>query len=671
MKKLNANQVSKLLSEGYSYKDISLFEQFWNPFDSENVDPKSVYAPGDQFSDYGPASWIPGGVDFAQKADKVANDIGYSVGSAVQDAGDWVGDKMSSGWDALKGGISSIFDHKISQGYPRPLVEKFFNAYFANKTLTEQKFNHGHFEKTFTKYISEQSMAKALGKTKPPAGTLVQVKEQDVTPETAAGIAGGGARAATMGMDKMKMMAAILGMINPATAPMALASIAGPPLQKAIKGSGIGDAMSNIVDMGKSGIKFAGNAAKNLGNWIKDKVSEGYHPVIVERFVNESFGNKFLTENANKIYSTRLTENDVRQINHHFARFINEQYPDGTQTPFAAAAEDALVSGADFVFNTVPDAIGDAASWTNKNVIQPGIEGTKNVASKAWDKTKDAASDLGNWVGSWFEGKVRQGYPKPLVENFLNSYLAAKTLTEQKRRMTNIDEAFRRYCIKEQFDLGGWMKGEQGWIPDYGGESTSKTVSNIKDKVMNTTPQDVVTGAQDAGTNFLKFLVNLPGKAAETAEQGWDFVKDKSLSDLVPEGRLTESNRNMKVRDVIREQWYNDAWNSVKDAGSEIGRGFGQMYDEFAGPDATPLQDIGTGIGQAWDAVTNPDTWTDGAKEIGKGFGQMWDTLTGPFTSEDHIRQTNSLIKEKNMTPTAHKQSIKEWTTKMKNNLLK
>ena len=106
MKKLNEQQVAKLLAEGYSYKDISLFEQFWNPF-SKDVDPKSVYAPGDQFSKYGPASWVPGGVDFAQNADRIAHDIGYSAGKKVQQAGDWVGDKVSKGWDA----VTSIFDH--------------------------------------------------------------------------------------------------------------------------------------------------------------------------------------------------------------------------------------------------------------------------------------------------------------------------------------------------------------------------------------------------------------------------------------------------------------------------------------------------------------------------------------------------------------------------------
>ena len=43
---------------------------------------------------------------------------------------------------------------------------------------------------------------------------------------------------------------------------------------------------------------------------------------------------------------------------------------------------------------------------------------------------------------------------------------------------------------KGNWDIKGWLKGEQGWIPDYKGESTKKTVAQIKKKVSGTSKSD-------------------------------------------------------------------------------------------------------------------------------------------------------------------------------------
>ena len=56
-----------------------------------------------------------------------------------------------------------------------------------------------------------------------------------------------------------------------------------------------------------------------------------------------------------------------------FERRLQEQHPDGSETGFGKAAKDALVGGAEFVFDTAPDAIGD---WWEKlkSLYDPGSE---------------------------------------------------------------------------------------------------------------------------------------------------------------------------------------------------------------------------------------------------------------------------------------------------------
>jgi len=65
---------------------------------------------------------------------------------------------------------------------------------------------------------------------------------------------------------------------------------------------------------------------------------------------------------------------------------------------------------------------------------------------------------------------------------------AKQTETGSDKQMREITERnTAKSKSKSSWDIGGYLKGEQGYIPDYKGESTKKTVNKVAKKVVKAT----------------------------------------------------------------------------------------------------------------------------------------------------------------------------------------
>ena len=65
----------------------------------------------------------------------------------------------------------------------------------------------------------------------------------------------------------------------------------------------------------------------------------------------------------------------------------------------------------------------------------------------------------------------------------MGSSPAKQTETGSDKQMREITERnTAKSKSKSSWDIGGYLKGEQGFIPDYKGESTKKTVKRVKRK---------------------------------------------------------------------------------------------------------------------------------------------------------------------------------------------
>ena len=83
------------------------------------------------------------------------------------------------------------------------------------------------------------------------------------------------------------------------------------------------------------------------------------------------------------------------------------------------------------------------------------------------------------------------GYKQPssgLPFKEIGSSPAKQTETGSDKQMREITERnTAKSKSKSSWDIGGYLKGEQGYIPDYKGESTKKTVNKVARKVVKAT----------------------------------------------------------------------------------------------------------------------------------------------------------------------------------------
>ena len=85
------------------------------------------------------------------------------------------------------------------------------------------------------------------------------------------------------------------------------------------------------------------------------------------------------------------------------------------------------------------------------------------------------------------------GYKQPssgLPFKQMGSSPAKQTETGSDKQMREITERnTAKSKSKSSWDIGGYLKGEQGFIPDYKGESTKKTVNKVAKKVVKATEE--------------------------------------------------------------------------------------------------------------------------------------------------------------------------------------
>ena len=109
---------------------------------------------------------------------------------------------------------------------------------------------------------------------------------------------------------------------------------------------------------------------------------------------------------------------------------------------------------------------------------------------------------------------------------------------------------------KSSWDIGGYLKGEQGFIPDYKGESTKKTVNKVAKKVVKATEE------KPKGIKKLALKQSVktePGKThsdidAESMKKEGKLVEKKYMAvkrDLKPgiEKKETTAERNKRIAD--------------------------------------------------------------------------------------------------------------------------
>jgi hypothetical protein len=620
MKKLNATQVQKLLSEGYSWTDIALLEQdYLSGYPIHPSDKAFNSFVGDRIQ--GLAD-MPGNIVKSVKK----NYKGSPVDKAIQ--GDWSGAgdaivqnvkqapaRLAQGIKNIGSGIAGWFESKIAQGYPTELLERFSNSYFGKNSLTESSSrtrltenNRRLLETNFAEFvnqnINEQWYKDAWDGVKDAGSEIGRGFKQ-------------------LGNDMF-----------------------GDPIQSLKNvGQGFKQGFEDLTDLDnlKRGASEVGKGFKELGHtvtgglfrentlgeWMHYKNSQGYPARLIERFADHQFGNKFLAENASSISRTRLNENDFRLLEKQFAEFTNEQYPDGTRTGFEKHGSDALVKGAEFVFDTAPEAIGDAASWVNKNAIQPAFKAANAVGSKVGKKAGQLAKKGIDTVKGWFESKMAQGYPAELLERFSNSYFGKDSLTEStvRTRLNENNIRLLEACfiefINEQHPDGsetGLKKGFRKAV-----QATGDTIAKGAKGVKNLAKK---------GINKVKgWFEGTEEQISELLEQGYSYTDIALMEQDLEKPRLDTA-----VDGLTPTDFANTSPSAVVPAG---------------GPTAATRI-----AAQAIGAVPGMAAAGAGAGALGNAVKAVTDPTIPALT------------KDENMTPRAHKQSIQDWTTNMQNRLL-
>ncbi len=105
------------------------------------------------------------------------------------------------------------------------------------------------------------------------------------------------------------------------------------------------------------------------------------------------------------------------------------------------------------------------------------------------------------------------GYKQPssgLPFKQMGSSPAKQTETGSDKQMREITERnTAKSKSKSSWDIGGYLKGEQGYIPDYKGESTKKTVNKVARKVVKATDdkpkakESLAKGASEAASEVV------------------------------------------------------------------------------------------------------------------------------------------------------------------------
>jgi hypothetical protein len=136
--------------------------------------------------------------------------------------------------------------------------------------------------------------------------------------------------------------------------------------------------------------------------------------------------------------------------------------------------------------NTYPNSVVDRV--TKGDWSGAGNKLIQNIADAPFDVIK-GIKNVGSGIADWFREQVEKGYNPRLVERFVRSYLGNKTLTEQKRRISNIDEAFKGYVNKMYRNN---LK-EQTYLDAYPVHPDDQEFSDAAEKVF-TAPIDFVHG---------------------------------------------------------------------------------------------------------------------------------------------------------------------------------
>jgi len=99
---------------------------------------------------------------------------------------------------------------------------------------------------------------------------------------------------------------------------------------------------------------------------------------------------------------------------------------------------------------------------------------------------------------------------------------------------------------KSSWDIGGYLKGEQGFIPDYKGESTKKTVNKVARKVVKATDDKPKAGMTKKLTD-------------QTPEETYDKVMGQQARDSFGRIAMKSSGKKMLKDAVSHKKMLKDA----------------------------------------------------------------------------------------------------------------
>ena len=123
--------------------------------------------------------------------------------------------------------------------------------------------------------------------------------------------------------------------------------------------------------------------------------------------------------------------------------------------------------------------------------------------------------------------------------------LGSSPAKQETGKKVKLKDAARTGGLGKGLDIKGYLKGEQGYIPDYKGNSTKKTVNKIARKVVKATtdkPKATNTGASEAISE--KVTRKLP-------QLQWKSDK-KPKAGRIPPKTTTTPERKKILRDAMR-----------------------------------------------------------------------------------------------------------------------
>ena len=336
----------------------------------------------------------------------------------------------------------------------------------------------------------------------------------------------------------------------------------------------------------------------------------------------------------------------------------------------AAAAMPAIGKAGGSLINTIKNnpaaAIGAGLGGPVGGALGSAVDAAGGIG-KAYDSAKGAVKGAANTVKNWFESKIYQGFPRPIMERFCDIHFGSRFLTENANKIYNLGLTNNDITVMNEH-LDGWITEQGLWdkIKSGAGQVANTALDYaVPDFIAG---PEAVRGAIDQGI----------GKAKDLGGQAMDFINTQNSISRPERANPFKGGRIEK------------AINTVKDLGSQgidaIGNYLGQATPEWAS--------TGGGIGKARQVAKDiqrigPPGGPRRSGEMGEqiampigaslGLGIGGTSKPKPLYSmgeleddEDMATESapNSLTKRENMSPDAHKESIRDWTTNMTERLM-